>query len=170
MHHMSGKELSDRLRILYPQTKILFTSAYTENAMVHQGVLNPGVTLLQKPFTPRALACKVREVLDQPAAPKPDTARKAFAFTHKAPLRQPQSNTRHEKTDPESGIDDAYARGDAHRALFPQRIGRQDNYLSFGQRGPGLAAGEHRAGRHPALRLPLLAGRGTGSGSFLVHG
>jgi len=64
MPHMSGKELSDRFRLLYPQTKILFTSAYTENAIVHQGTLNPGVILLQKPFTPSALAVKVREVLD----------------------------------------------------------------------------------------------------------
>src|SRR6185295_2913422 len=51
MPQMRGKELSDRIRALYPQTKILFTSAYTENAIVHQGVLNPGVFLLQKPFT-----------------------------------------------------------------------------------------------------------------------
>jgi two-component system, cell cycle sensor histidine kinase and response regulator CckA len=65
MPHMSGKELSDRFRVLYPQTRVLFTSAYTENAIVHQGVLNPGVTLLQKPFTPSALAVKVREVLDR---------------------------------------------------------------------------------------------------------
>ena len=64
MPHMSGKELADRVRALYPQTKILFTSAYTENAIVHQGVLNPGVALLQKPFTPSALANKVREILD----------------------------------------------------------------------------------------------------------
>jgi PAS domain S-box-containing protein len=64
MPHMSGKELADRFRVLYPQTKILFTSAYTENAIVHQGALNPGVILLQKPFTPSALAIKVREVLD----------------------------------------------------------------------------------------------------------
>ena len=64
MPHMSGKELSDRFRVLYPQTKILFTSAYTENAIVHQGTLTPGVILLQKPFTPSALAIKVREVLD----------------------------------------------------------------------------------------------------------
>jgi PAS domain S-box-containing protein len=64
MPHMSGKELSDRIRALYPRTKILFTSAYTENAIVHQGILNAGVTLLQKPFTPSALANKVREVLD----------------------------------------------------------------------------------------------------------
>lgn len=61
---MSGKELSDRVLELSPKTKILFTSAYTENAIVHQGVLNPGMALLQKPFTPSALAHKVREVLD----------------------------------------------------------------------------------------------------------
>jgi len=65
MPHMSGKELADRVKALYPRTKILFTSAYTENAFVHQGVLDPGITLLQKPFTPSSLAGKVREVLDR---------------------------------------------------------------------------------------------------------
>jgi two-component system cell cycle sensor histidine kinase/response regulator CckA len=70
MPHMSGKELADRVRALYPHTKILFTSAYTENAIVHQGVLNPGILLLQKPFTPSALAHKVREVLDQLKTPE----------------------------------------------------------------------------------------------------
>jgi PAS domain S-box-containing protein len=69
MPHMSGKELSDRIQRIYPQTKILFTSAYTENAIVHHGVLNPGVMLLQKPFTPSALANKIREVLDRPVTP-----------------------------------------------------------------------------------------------------
>jgi CheY-like chemotaxis protein len=69
MPHMSGKELADRMRALYPHTKILFTSAYTENAITHQGVLDKGVKLLQKPFTPSALAIKVRQVLDTPAAP-----------------------------------------------------------------------------------------------------
>ena len=65
MPHMSGKELADRVRALYPHTRILFTSAYTENAIVHQGVLDKGVALLQKPFTPSALARKLREVLDE---------------------------------------------------------------------------------------------------------
>ncbi len=64
MPQMSGNELADRVRALYPHTKILFTSAYTENAIVHQGVLDKGVALLQKPFTPSALARKVREMLD----------------------------------------------------------------------------------------------------------
>jgi len=69
MPHMSGKELSDRIQARCPHTKILFTSAYTETAIVHQNVLNPGITLLQKPFTPSSLAKKVREVLDQTTAP-----------------------------------------------------------------------------------------------------
>lgn len=41
---------------LHSETKVLFTSAYTENAIVHQGALNPDVAHLQKPFTPSALA------------------------------------------------------------------------------------------------------------------
>jgi PAS domain S-box-containing protein len=65
MPHMSGRELADRMRALYPRTRILFTSAYTETAIAHQGVLNQGVVLLQKPFSPSALAQRLREVLDQ---------------------------------------------------------------------------------------------------------
>jgi PAS domain S-box-containing protein len=68
MPHMSGKELADRVRSLYPLTRILFTTAYTENATVHQGALDKGVALLQKPYTPSALAKKLRELLDQPAS------------------------------------------------------------------------------------------------------
>jgi two-component system, cell cycle sensor histidine kinase and response regulator CckA len=80
MPHMSGKELADRVKSLYPHTKILFTSAYTESAIVHQGVLDKGVVLLQKPFTPSALARKVRDMLDQPGAPKPDTPQETFGL------------------------------------------------------------------------------------------
>ena len=66
MPHMSGKELADRVRALYPLTRVLFTSANTENAIVHQDMLKKGVAILQKPFMPSALAHKLREVLDLP--------------------------------------------------------------------------------------------------------
>jgi CheY-like chemotaxis protein len=82
MPHMSGKELADRVQASYPHTRILFTSAYTGNAIVHQGVLDKGVALLQKPFTPAALAHKLREVLDQPIARPPDPAQKSFLFAN----------------------------------------------------------------------------------------
>jgi len=65
MPQLNGKELSERIQASHPETKILFTSAYTANAIMHQEVLSPGAAILQKPFTPSALACKVREVLDQ---------------------------------------------------------------------------------------------------------
>lgn len=64
MPGMSGQELSERVLALCPGTKILFTSAYTENAILHQAVLNKDAALLQKPFMPAALARKLREVLD----------------------------------------------------------------------------------------------------------
>jgi CheY-like chemotaxis protein len=66
MPHMNGRELAGRVRAIYPGTRILFTSAYAENAIVHQGILDEGVALLQKPFSPARLAAKVREILDQP--------------------------------------------------------------------------------------------------------
>ncbi len=66
MPHMSGMELADRVQALEPQARILYTSAYTANAIAHQGVLKQGVALLQKPFTPAALAHKLREVLGPP--------------------------------------------------------------------------------------------------------
>ena len=65
MPHMSGRELADRMRMLYPRTRILFTSAYTEQALAQQGGLDEGIALLQKPFTPSLLALKIREMLDK---------------------------------------------------------------------------------------------------------
>ena len=65
MPGMSGRELSARLCASHPHTKVLFLSGYTEDAIVHEGVLEAGTAFLQKPFTLQALARKVREVLGQ---------------------------------------------------------------------------------------------------------
>ena len=65
MREMSGPDLARRLQKLRPQTKVLFMSGYTDNAIVHQGVLDAGMAFLAKPFTPSALAGKVRLVLDR---------------------------------------------------------------------------------------------------------
>lgn len=65
MPQMNGRELADKMIQLHPATKIVFTSAYTENAIVHQGILDDGIAFLQKPFTPSGLAKKLREVLSE---------------------------------------------------------------------------------------------------------
>jgi two-component system, cell cycle sensor histidine kinase and response regulator CckA len=69
MPGISGRELAQALLARNPAVKVLFMSGYTENAIVHHGVLDNGTFFLQKPFTPAILASKVREVLDARGAP-----------------------------------------------------------------------------------------------------
>ena len=66
MPKMSGPEVAKGLTQQRPGIKVLYVSGYTDNAIVHRGVLAPDVAFLQKPFTPDALARKVRAVLDDP--------------------------------------------------------------------------------------------------------
>jgi CheY-like chemotaxis protein len=61
---MTGRDLADRARAWRPAMKVLYTTGYTENSVVHQGKLDPGVHLLSKPYRKRSLARLVREVLD----------------------------------------------------------------------------------------------------------
>jgi PAS domain S-box-containing protein len=65
MPRMGGRELAERLTALRPETRVLFVSGHTDDAVVRQGILQAEVAFLQKPFSMDALRLKVRTVLDQ---------------------------------------------------------------------------------------------------------
>lgn len=64
MPHLTGKELAHLVEKLSPQTKIVFCSGYPEKLAARNGMIDPTIPFLQKPVSSRALAFKVREVLD----------------------------------------------------------------------------------------------------------
>ena len=63
---MNGRQLADEARRRRPDLKVLFTTGYARNAIVHHGRLDPGVDLITKPFTFAALAAKLRQMLERP--------------------------------------------------------------------------------------------------------
>jgi len=64
MPDINGRELSEKARSLRPDIKVLYTTGYTRDAVVHDGLLDPGVRLLGKPFALDQLAVNVRLALD----------------------------------------------------------------------------------------------------------
>ncbi len=64
---MSGRTLAEQLGQKRPNLRVLYSSGFTDNVIVHHGVLAPGVSFLAKPYTPTTLAARVRQVLDEPA-------------------------------------------------------------------------------------------------------
>jgi two-component system cell cycle sensor histidine kinase/response regulator CckA len=64
MPRMGGRQLAEKLTPRLPKMKVLYMSGYTDDAIVHHGILEPGIALLQKPFTAETLTRKVRGVLD----------------------------------------------------------------------------------------------------------
>ncbi len=67
MPQMDGRRLADAALARHPALRVLFTTGYTRNAIIHNGVLDSGTALLQKPYTFDQLARKVRALLDAPA-------------------------------------------------------------------------------------------------------
>ena len=67
MPGMSGRELAAQLAMAHPETKVLYVSGYTDDAVVRHGVLNAGLAFLQKPFSAESFLLKVRDALDTPA-------------------------------------------------------------------------------------------------------
>ncbi len=68
MPEMNGLDLTEKLLLICPDLKHLFMSGYTANVIAHHGVLDEGVNFIQKPFSNKTLAIKVREALNDPAA------------------------------------------------------------------------------------------------------
>ncbi|HEY3594252.1 MAG TPA: response regulator, partial [Polyangiaceae bacterium] len=64
MPMMSGRLLAERVSVMKPGIRVLFMSGYTNDAILHHGVLAAGVAFLQKPLTPESITRKVRAVLD----------------------------------------------------------------------------------------------------------
>ena len=68
---VNGRVLADAACAVRPGLRVLFTTGYTRNAIIHNGMLDCGVFLLPKPFTLAALATKVREAIEAPASGLP---------------------------------------------------------------------------------------------------
>jgi response regulator RpfG family c-di-GMP phosphodiesterase len=66
MPGMSGKALAEQLTQIRPNLKTIFISGYPDETIAHHGILDSGIVFLQKPFTSKDLACKVRAILDAP--------------------------------------------------------------------------------------------------------
>jgi len=66
---MNGRELAGKIVELLPEVRVLYMSGYTENAIGHDGLIDAGINLLQKPFSLPALKDRVREVLDSEPSP-----------------------------------------------------------------------------------------------------
>jgi len=113
MPGMNGRELAQRISEIRPNVKTLYMSGYTENVIGHNGMLDDGVCLLQKPFNLRDLKSKVREVLD--ATPTPPEVAMSTQYT------EPRQATRAREIPPTRA-----QRFQLHLPLRYRRLGEKD--------------------------------------------
>lgn len=69
MPMLSGKDVADQIKSVHPETRVLYMSGYTDEAIVDHGIVDADIEFIQKPFTERALTRKIREVLDTESSP-----------------------------------------------------------------------------------------------------
>ena len=84
MPETTGRELADRLRVEQPDLRVLYLSGYAQDVIGPHGVLDPAESFLAKPFTPRSLLAKLREVIDARGA-GPERARRLTRSWHRLP-------------------------------------------------------------------------------------
>jgi two-component system, cell cycle sensor histidine kinase and response regulator CckA len=175
MPGMSGRDLADRLALTHPDARVLYMSGYTQDAIVHHGVVQAGVVLLQKPFSPGALLRKLREVLDAgggtmprpiaqvapppepaPSAPVPSSGALRVLLVDDEPalaavISQALALAGHAASVAASG-----EAALAHLAAEPVDVVFTDVGLGAGMSGWDLAAAVQA--RHPGVRVVLTTG------------
>jgi two-component system cell cycle sensor histidine kinase/response regulator CckA len=72
MPGLSGRQVAHEITTLHPEARVLFVSGYTNDAVVRHGIVQDKVHFLPKPFSPIALARKIRAVLDSPTPTEPE--------------------------------------------------------------------------------------------------
>ena len=120
MPQMSGRDFVERLTKVRPSTKVLYMSGYTDNTIVHQGVIDPGTNFIGKPFTQAELVMKVREVLDAPVDDEPS-----------APLENARVDPRVKPRPVTREAAKAIPSGLARRLTRAARAARQDEMVTL---------------------------------------
>ncbi len=81
MPEMNGRDLAGQITDLYPDIRLLFMSGYTANVIAHQGILDDGVSFIQKPFSMADMTVKIRELLDMASDKNQGKLSKTKIFT-----------------------------------------------------------------------------------------
>ena len=153
---MNGRQLAEQARQLRPDLRVLFTTGYARNAIVHQGRLDPGVELLPKPYTRERLAVKIREILDGPSIRLPATP-VALVVEDEAPLREVVAYVL--KTLGFQVLEAASAAEAEHACGVARQIDVALVDLSLGAETDGVSIVHMLRHTHPKLPVMIVTGR-----------